>query len=179
MRRNSFKVTTALGLVAIASLSLLTGAGSTTPPQAGPTAETASGLYVRSSSGAATVGGRRVIVRAYFYNDYMPPINPRQAGLGNLQIVLEPNDSRGLPANISRVTAEISQGRLRWKGTLTPYANLAADTAIVGDFIGPTFGVSGVRTFPAGTKVTINLTIRANGRDTKVTLRNVEVGAAY
>ena len=176
MRRNSLKVTTALSLVAIASLSLLTGAGSTTPPQAGPTAETASGLYVRSSSGTATVGGRRVIVRAYFYNDYMPPINPRQAGLGNLQIVLEPNDSRGLPANISRVTAEISQGRLRWKGTLTPYANPAADTALVA---GATFGVSGVRTFPAGTKVTINLTIRATGRDTKVTLRNVEVGAAY
>jgi hypothetical protein len=122
MRRNSFKVTTALSLVAIASLSLLTGAGSTTPPQAGPTPETASGLYVRSSSGAATVGGQRVIVRADLYNNYMPPINPRQAGLGNLLIRFgfEPNGRRVLPANISRVTAEISQGRLRWKGTLTP-----------------------------------------------------------
>ncbi len=176
MRRNSLKVTTALSLVAIASLSLLTGAGSTAPPQSGPMVETASGLYVRSSSGAATVGGRRVIVRAYLYNDYMPPINVREAGLGNLQIILEPNDRRGLPADISRVTAEISQGRLRWKGTLTPFANLAADTAVVA---GNAFGVSGIRTFPVGSKVTINLTIRANGRDTKVTLRNVEVGAAY
>ncbi len=171
-------IATVLTLATLASLTLLGGAGTTQPPADGAGAGAASGLYVRASSGSTFLAGRRVTVSAYLYNNFMPPIDPR-TGLGNLTIIIEPNDPRGLTGNIQRVTAEITQGRARWRGTLTPFVNPAADTAIPTDLRGPTFGASGIRTFPAGTKVTINLTIRANGRDTKVTLRNVEVGAAY
>jgi len=182
MHRNLSNLARVLTLTSIASLSLLTGAGATAPDAQSTTASVrASGLYVRPSNGSAMIAGRRVNVRAFLYNNYMPPVNARMAGLGNLIISIDPNDARGLPSGITAVTAEINQGRLRWKGTLTPQYSPLADLAAQPNalFSEINYGASGIRTFPAGSKVTVTLTIRANKRDTRVTLRNVEVGAAY
>jgi hypothetical protein len=190
MRPASSRLSAALSLVAIASLTLMSGAGTDTSsqspaPSPAPSSDLSvragSGLYVRSTPGNVTIAGRRVIARAFLYNNLMPVVASGQPNLGTLIVTLEPNDPRGLPPGINantRVTAEIVQGRARWRGVLPPYANPLADSSdLLVPF--PTFSASGVRTFPTGSKVTINLTVRVGGRDHRVTLRNVEVNAVY
>lgn len=156
-------------LLAAGVLAVLPGAA---PVESAAPASSARYL-VRPVAGQTVIAGRPAVVRAFLYNDLMPGPTERRPGRGVLRVTIEPIDTSAGALPVETVTVEITQGRLKWRGVIPP----AADPLAL--FRGPTWGADGVRTFAAGSRVNMTITIRARGRDSRVTLRNIRVDAVY